>query len=55
MENSNSGTVGTQERIIITENEAGMRADVALAQLLEITRSNMQKFHVQPAAVPVLT
>lgn len=43
MENSNSGTVGTQERIIITENEAGMRADVALAQLLEITRSNMQK------------
>lgn len=51
MENSNSGTVGTQERIIITENEAGMRADVALAQLLDITRSNMQKLLEEGRAV----
>lgn len=51
MENSKSGTVGTQERIIITENEAGMRADVALAQLLEITRSNMQKLLEEGRAV----
>lgn len=51
MENSNSGTVGTQGRIIITENEAGMRADVALAQLLEITRSNMQKLLEEGRAV----
>lgn len=51
MENSNSGTVGTQERISITENEAGMRADVALAQLLEITRSNMQKLLEEGRAV----
>lgn len=51
MENSNSGTVGTQERIIITENEAGMRADVALAQMLEITRSNMQKLLEEGRAV----
>lgn len=51
MENSNSRTVGTQERIIITENEAGMRADVALAQLLEITRSNMQKLLEEGRAV----
>ena len=51
MENINSGTVGTQERIIITENEAGMRADVALAQLLEITRSNMQKLLEEGRAV----
>lgn len=51
MENSNSGTVGTQERIIITENEAGIRADVALAQLLEITRSNMQKLLEEGRAV----
>lgn len=51
MENSNSGTVGTQERIIITENEAGMRADVALAQLLETTRSNMQKLLEEGRAV----
>lgn len=51
MENTNSGTVGTQERIIITENEAGMRADVALAQLLEITRSNMQKLLEEGRAV----
>ena len=51
MENSNSGTVGTQECIIITENEAGMRADVALAQMLEITRSNMQKLLEEGRAV----
>ncbi len=51
MEANNSGAAGTQERIIITENEAGMRADVALAQLLEITRSNMQKLLEEGRAV----
>ena len=39
MEDNSRGVPGGQERIIITENEAGMRADVALAALLEITRS----------------
>ena len=43
MEDNSRGVPGGQERIIITENEAGMRADVALAALLEITRSNMQR------------
>lgn len=43
MEYNNDRVSEQQERLIITENEAGMRADVALAQLLDITRSNMQK------------
>lgn len=51
MEDNSNGISGTRERIIITENEAGMRADVALAQLLEITRSNMQKLLEEGRAV----
>lgn len=43
MEYNNNGISSEQERIVVTEAEAGMRADVALAQLLDITRSNMQK------------
>lgn len=43
MEYNNDRVFEQQERLVITENEAGMRADVALAQLLDITRSNMQK------------
>lgn len=43
MEYNNDRVSEQQERLVITENEAGMRADVALAQLLDITRSNMQK------------
>ena len=43
MEHSANGAVGEQEKLIITEQEAGQRADVALAALLELTRSNMQK------------
>ena len=40
-----------QERIIISENEAGQRADVGLAILLEVTRSNMQKLLEEGRAV----
>lgn len=40
-----------QERIVITENEAGQRADVGLAVLLEVTRSNMQKLLEEGRAV----
>ncbi len=40
-----------QERIVITENEAGQRADVGLAMLLEVTRSNMQKLLEEGRAV----
>lgn len=43
MEYSANGAAGEQEKLIITEQEAGQRADVALAALLELTRSNMQK------------
>ncbi len=51
MEDNSRGVPGGQERIIITENEAGMRADVALAALLEITRSNMQHLLEEGRAV----
>lgn len=51
MEDNIRGVPGGQERIIITENEAGMRADVALAALLEITRSNMQRLLEEGRAV----
>lgn len=51
MEDNSNGISGTRERIIITENEAGMRADVALASLLEITRSNMQRLLEEGRAV----
>ena len=43
MEHLEDGIAGEQEKLIITENEAGQRADVGLAALLELTRSNMQK------------
>lgn len=43
MEHFANGSTGEQEKLIITEEYAGQRADVALAALLEVTRSNMQK------------
>ncbi|MGM9583886.1 MAG: RluA family pseudouridine synthase [Phascolarctobacterium sp.] len=43
MEHIIEGMAGEQERLIITEEQAGQRADVGLALLLDITRSNMQK------------
>lgn len=43
MEYNNDGISNEQEQIVVTEAEVGVRADVALAQLLDITRSNMQK------------
>ena len=33
----------TEEKLVITEEQAGLRADVGLAVLLELTRSNMQR------------
>ncbi len=43
MENYKDRTCGQQERIIITEQEAGQRADIVLASFLELSRSNIQK------------
>ena len=43
MEHIIEGMAGEQESLIITEEQAGQRADVGLAALLDITRSNMQK------------
>ena len=43
MEHITDGVSGEQEILNIAEEYAGQRADVALAQLLDITRSNMQK------------
>ena len=43
MESIANGISDEREILIITENEAGQRADVALAAMLELTRSNMQK------------
>ncbi len=43
MEHFADGMAGEQEKLIITEEQAGQRADVGLAALLDITRSNMQK------------
>ncbi len=40
-----------QQRLIITEQEAGQRADVGLAAMLELTRSNMQKLLEEGRAV----
>lgn len=51
MEYSANGAVGEQEKLIITEQEAGQRADVALAAMLELTRSNMQKLLEEGRAV----
>lgn len=43
MEHITEGMSGEQERLIIAEEQAGQRADVGLALLLDITRSNMQR------------
>ena len=43
MEDIRDGISGEQKSLVITEAEAGQRADVALAVLLATTRSNMQK------------
>lgn len=51
MEYSANGAAGEQEKLIITEQEAGQRVDVALAALLELTRSNMQKLLEEGRAV----
>lgn len=50
MEHIDNGSI-EQERIVITEAEAGQRADVGLAALLELTRSNMQKLLDEGRAV----
>lgn len=51
MEYSANGAAGEQEKLIITEQEAGQRADVAMAAMLELTRSNMQKLLEEGRAV----
>lgn len=51
MEHFANGSTGEQEKLIITEEYAGQRADVALAALLEVTRSNMQKLLEEGRAV----
>lgn len=43
MECAENGSLCEREELVITEEQAGQRADVILAQLLDITRSNMQK------------
>lgn len=51
MEHFANGSTGEQEKLIITEEYAGQRADVALAAFLEVTRSNMQKLLEEGRAV----
>ena len=51
MESIANGIFDEREILIITENEAGQRADVALAAMLELTRSNMQKLLDEGRAV----
>ena len=51
MESIANGISDEREILIITENEAGQRADVALASMLELTRSNMQKLLDEGRAV----
>lgn len=51
MEHFANGSTGEQEKLIITEEYAGQRADVTLAALLEVTRSNMQKLLEEGRAV----
>lgn len=51
MEHFANGSTGEQEKLIITEEYTGQRADVALAALLEVTRSNMQKLLEEGRAV----
>lgn len=43
MEDIRDGISGEQRSLVITEADAGQRADVGLAVLLDTTRSNMQK------------
>ena len=51
MESIANGISDEREILIITENEAGQLADVALAAMLELTRSNMQKLLDEGRAV----
>lgn len=51
MESIGNGISDEREILIITENEAGQRADVVLAGMLELTRSNMQKLLDEGRAV----
>ena len=51
MESIGNGISDEREILIITENEAGQRADVVLAAMLELTRSNMQKLLDEGRAV----
>ena len=51
MESIANGISDEREILIITENETGQRADVALAGMLELTRSNMQKLLDEGRAV----
>lgn len=51
MEHLENGISGGEERLIIDEQTAGQRADVGLAALLDLTRSNMQKLLEEGRAV----
>lgn len=51
MESIGNGISDEREILTITENEAGQRADVVLASMLELTRSNMQKLLDEGRAV----
>lgn len=51
MEHYENGAAGEQERLIIDEQVAGQRADVGLATLLDVTRSNMQRLLEEGRAV----
>lgn len=51
MEHFENGAAGEQEKLIIDEQAAGQRADVGLATLLDLTRSNMQKLLEEGRAV----
>lgn len=51
MEHFENGAAGEQEKLIIDEQVAGQRADVGLATLLDLTRSNMQKLLEEGRAV----
>ena len=51
MESIGNGISDEREILTITEDEAGQRADVVLAAMLELTRSNMQKLLDEGRAV----
>ena len=51
MESIGNGISDEREILTITENEAGQRADVVLAAMLELTRSNMPKLLDEGRAV----